>query len=121
MQDHRRCRWRHGQSHHHDPRRTAGTTRSAVRSPACRSDLKANGAPIFDWLAAHPQEASLFGETMIGFHGAEPAAVAAAYDFSGCKTIVDVGGGTGNLITTILAAQPAPRGVLFDLPHVVPI
>jgi hypothetical protein len=80
---------------------------------------KANGAPIFDWLAAHPQEASLFGETMIGFHGAEPAAVAAAYDFSGCKTIVDVGGGTGNLITTILAAQPAPRGVLFDLPHVV--
>lgn len=80
---------------------------------------KANGAPIFDWLAAHPEEASLFGETMIGFHGAEPAAVAAAYDFSGFRTVVDVGGGTGNLITTILAAQLGPRGVLFDLPHVV--
>ena len=80
---------------------------------------KANGVPIFDWLTAHPEEASLFGETMIGFHGAEPAAVAAAYDFSGFKTVVDVGGGTGNLLTTILAAQPGPRGVLFDLPHVV--
>jgi hypothetical protein len=80
---------------------------------------KAHGAPIFDWLAAHPAEAALFGETMIGFHGAEPAAVAAAYDFSRCRTVVDVGGGTGNLLTTILAAQPGPRGVLFDLPHVI--
>lgn len=80
---------------------------------------KALGMPIFDWLAAHPAEASLFGETMIGFHGAEPAAVAAAYDFSKFATIVDVGGGTGNLLTTILAAFPQPRGVLFDLPHVM--
>jgi hypothetical protein len=80
---------------------------------------KANGVPVFDWLTSHPDEALLFGETMIGFHGAEPAAVAAAYDFSGFQTIVDIGGGTGNLLTTILAAQPGPRGVLFDLPHVV--
>jgi hypothetical protein len=80
---------------------------------------KAHGKPIFDWLAAHPAEASLFGETMIGFHGAEPAAVVAAYDFAGTATIVDVGGGTGNLITTILAANPQPRGVLYDLPHVI--
>jgi hypothetical protein len=79
---------------------------------------QANGKPIFAWLAEHPDEAALFGETMIGFHGAEPAAVAGAYDFSGFSTIVDVGGGTGNLLTTILAKYPQPRGVLFDLPHV---
>jgi hypothetical protein len=81
---------------------------------------KANGKPIFAWLAEHPDEAALFGETMIGFHGAEPAAVAAAYDFSGFSTIVDVGGGTGNLLTTILTNYSQPRGVLFDLPHVAP-
>jgi hypothetical protein len=79
---------------------------------------KAVGMPIFDWLAKHPAEASLFGETMIGFHGAEPAAIAAAYDFSKLGTIIDVGGGTGNLLTTILGAHAQPRGVLFDLPHV---
>ena len=56
---------------------------------------------------------------MVGFHGAEPPAVAAAYDFSGLKTIVDVGGATGNLLTTILASYPGSRGILFDLPHVV--
>src|SRR5262245_2468260 len=41
------------------------------------------GMPIFDWLAKNPEEASMFSETMVGFHGAEPPAVAAAYDFSG--------------------------------------
>jgi hypothetical protein len=77
------------------------------------------GMPIFDWLARNPTEASLFSETMVGFHGSEPPAVAAAYDFTGVGTIVDVGGATGNLLTTVLAAHPGTRGVLFDLPHVV--
>ena len=56
---------------------------------------KSLGMPIFDWLAKHPEEASMFSETMVGIHGAEPPAVAAAYDFSGLTTIVDVGGATG--------------------------
>jgi hypothetical protein len=77
------------------------------------------GMPIFDWLAKNPEEASMFSETMVGFHGAEPAAVAAAYDFSGSMTIVDVGGATGNLLTTVLASHPGSRGILYDLPHVV--
>ena len=77
------------------------------------------GMPIFEFLEKHPQEASYFSEAMVGFHGDEPPAVAAAYDFSDFGTIVDVGGATGNLLTTILAQHPKPRGVLFDLPHVV--
>ena len=80
---------------------------------------KSLGMPMFDWLAKSPRDASLFSETMIGFHGAEPAAVAAAYDFSGLTTIVEVGGATGNLLTTILGSQPRTCGILFDLPHVV--
>ena len=77
------------------------------------------GMPIFAWLAEHPEEASNFSETMVGFHGGEPPAVVAAYDFSAASTIVDVGGATGHLLTTILASQPTCTGVLFDLPHVV--
>jgi hypothetical protein len=80
---------------------------------------KSLGEPFFDWLAKHPEEASLFSETMIGFHGAEPPAVAGSYDFSNFKTVVDVGGASGNLLATILGRYPAPRGILFDLPHVV--
>ncbi len=77
------------------------------------------GVPIFPWLAAHPTEAALFAQTMVGFHGMEPPAVAVAYDFSKFGTIADVGGSTGNLLTTILAKHAGPRGILYDLPHVV--
>jgi hypothetical protein len=80
---------------------------------------KALGEPIFDYLGHSPEDASLFSETMIGFHGAEPPAVAAAYDFSDVGTLVDVGGASGHLLTTILQRYPKTRGILFDLPHVV--
>jgi hypothetical protein len=80
---------------------------------------KAFGMPFFEYLANHPADGSRFSETMVGFHGSEPAAVAAAYDFSQFETIVDVGGATGNLLATILGRYPEPRGILFDLPHVV--
>jgi hypothetical protein len=75
--------------------------------------------PLFDWLGAHPVEASLFNDTMRGFHGMEPAAVAAAYDFSAFQTVADVGGSTGNMLAAIVSRFPALRGILFDLPHVV--
>jgi hypothetical protein len=80
---------------------------------------KACGMPLFDYLAQHPEEASYFSEAMVGFHGAEPPAVAKAYDFSEVKVIVDVGGATGNMLAAILSHHAAPQGVLFDRPHVV--
>ena len=80
---------------------------------------KVHGMPVFDYLGQHPDEASLFSETMIGVHGQEPAAVAAAYDFSPFRTVVDVGGATGNLLAAILARHRGPHGVLFDRPYVV--
>ena len=79
---------------------------------------KAFGQSLFHYLSTVPEQATLFNETMIGFHGAEPPAVAAAYDFSGIRKLVDVGGGTANLLTTILLANPELRGMLYDLPHV---
>jgi hypothetical protein len=79
---------------------------------------KALGMNAFDWLARHPEEASYFSGAMIGFHGGEPPAVAAAYDFPRTGTLVDVGGATGHMLTTVLARHDGLRGVLFDLPHV---
>jgi hypothetical protein len=38
----------------------------------------------------------MVSETMVGFYGAEPEAVAKAYDFSQFETVVDIGGATGN-------------------------
>jgi hypothetical protein len=73
--------------------------------------------PVFDRLPQHPDEAERFRETMVDGHGTEPPAIAAAYDFSSCDVIVDVGGASGNLLAHVLAKHPRPKGVLFDLPQ----
>ena len=80
---------------------------------------KAFGMPVFDYFAQHPDEASLFSQTMVGFHGGETPAVADAYDFSEFESIVDIGGATGNMLSAILSKYSGPRGILFDMPHVV--
>jgi ubiquinone/menaquinone biosynthesis C-methylase UbiE len=48
----------------------------------------------------------------------EPA-VLEALDLSGFKRVVDVGGGKGTLMTSILRAYPNAGGVVIDLPHVI--
>lgn len=80
---------------------------------------QAFGVPFFDRLADYPEQAAMFSETMVGYHGPEHAAVAEAYDFSSLDTIVDVGGATGNFLAAILQRHPEPRGILFETPHVV--
>ena len=81
---------------------------------------KALGVSEYEFLEQHPEEASHFNAAMIGFHGDEPAAIVEAYDFSGAQRVVDVGGGSGNLLGTILAANPTVQGTLFERPQVVP-
>ena len=46
-------------------------------------------------------------------------AVAEAYDFGGVDRVVDVAGGRGKMLASILKAHPRLRGTLFDLPRVV--
>jgi hypothetical protein len=65
-----------------------------------------------------PEAAAVFDKAMAAFAPQTSAAVAAAYDFSRFKTVVDVGGGNGALLVGILRANPALRGVVFDQPHV---
>jgi hypothetical protein len=76
-----------------------------------------NGQPLFSWLAAHPEEGARFQRMMLEVHGPETPAIVAAYDFSACGHIVDVGGGNGSLLSAILAAHPGRRATLFDLPE----
>ena len=80
---------------------------------------KAHEKSLFEYLRDNPGMAKFFSETMVGFHGREPPAVAEAYDFSSIGSLVDVGGATGNMIGHVLARHPGVKGVLYDLPHVV--
>jgi hypothetical protein len=76
------------------------------------------GAPFFEHLARHSDDAAVFNAAM----SSSPrylAAIVEAYDFSKFGRIVDLGGGHGLLLAAILSANPGLRGVLYDLPAVV--
>ena len=70
-------------------------------------------------LARHPEEAADFDAAMADFTKLAAFAVAATYDFSPLRTVVDVGGGTGALLIGILRAHPHLHGVVFDRSDVV--
>jgi predicted O-methyltransferase YrrM len=70
----------------------------------------------FAQIAENPQQAAVFDEAMATFAPVTAAAMAAAYDFSAFRTIVDVGGGNGALLIGILKACPNLRGIVFDRP-----
>ena len=76
------------------------------------------GKPFFEYLAGRADTAATFNEAMASSTEAAAAAVVKAYDFTGCRTIVDVGGGTGAFLGAILRAAPDARGIVFDRPHV---
>ncbi len=77
------------------------------------------GESVFDYLSVHPDESAVFNEGMTGFTSSIAPAVAEAYDFGAFGTVVDVGGGHGVLLNTILRAYPGVNGIVFDSPHVV--
>jgi 3-amino-4-hydroxybenzoate 4-O-methyltransferase len=76
------------------------------------------GTNPYDHLSRHPETARSFDrqmQSMAEFFAGIPA----AYDFSTAGTVVDIAGGNGTLLATVLAAAPHVRGILFDAEHVV--
>ena len=77
------------------------------------------GMSLFDFYAAHREESQIHDQSMRATSAAQVAAIVGAFDFSQAGVVIDVGGGTGELLAAILAANLSLRGTLFDLPHVV--
>ena len=85
-----------------------------------------SGTPVFDelhgesfWehLAKHPEVAEEFDASMAEYTREAAGLLAASYDFGRFETLVDLGGGAGELLATILAAYPKLKGIDLDLPH----
>ncbi len=67
-------------------------------------------------MADDPEDAARFNAAMVEITQRVAEALLAACDFGGVRTIVDIGGGTGALLTRILIANPDAEGILFDVP-----
>src|SRR5215467_9085109 len=74
------------------------------------------GMNVYRYLPQHPAALAVFQQTMSDLSADEGLAVRDAYDFAGCHTVVDVGGGRGGLLAILLQAFPSLQGILFDLP-----
>jgi len=80
---------------------------------------KVAGMPVFEYFGREPKLSAIFNNAMTAWSAPAVAAALKAYDFGGIGVLVDVAGGHGHVLTSILQAYPAMRGVLFDLDHVI--
>ena len=74
------------------------------------------GLSSFEYMAKHPEHATVFNQAMAGYTRAVAPAIVANGGFDRFTTVVDIGGGDGSLLAAILTAHPTLRGVLYDLP-----
>jgi hypothetical protein len=80
------------------------------------------GMEAYAYLNQHPDLGEMFHRGLIGTPRAQTSAlVLGAYDFAGIRTLVDIGGGAGDLLAEILKRYVAMRGVLFDLPYSIEV
>jgi hypothetical protein len=88
----------------------------SIRTGKTAAELAGLGQERFEALAK-TKDAGLFNEAMVSITRMAVPAVLSAYDFSGISTLIDVGGGLGELMIAILREYPSMRGIVFDLPH----
>jgi len=95
-----------------------GRLYDSVRSgrPMARQAL---GMELFEWYGQNPEEAGYFNAAMGNLSALAASELVRVYDFSAVRTVADIGGSHGVLLSAVLRANPAARGILFDLPHVI--
>jgi len=76
------------------------------------------GMSFWEYLSQNPETQERFHQFRAWRARLNAAEVLETYDFTSARTIVDVGGGYGTLIATILAATPHVTGILYELESV---
>jgi SAM-dependent methyltransferase len=97
----------------------AAIGRLSLRGGAPHSFLEANGAPFFEWMAAHPDRWQVFDQAMAAGGRMHALGLASALDWKSGERVCDVGGGTGDLLATLLDLVEGLEGAVLDLPAVV--
>ena len=77
------------------------------------------GVDIWKYFNQNPEDAAVFNNSMSSVTAHTNEAIISLYDFSQFGTIVDVGGGHGGLITSILQKNPQVKGILYDAAEVI--
>ena len=81
----------------------------------------AEGGSLFEHFFSTEESKRDFLAGMNGFGTLSSPSVVAAFDLSRFRSLVDLGGATGHLPIAACERYPNLRGVVFDLPVVVPV
>lgn len=73
-----------------------------------------HGKNVYVYLAEHAELSTLFNVAMGQESRIAAGLVAAGYDYSGVRKVVDIGGGDGTVVAAILGANEHLTGVVFD-------
>jgi hypothetical protein len=93
----------------------------ALRTGKPQNEIKHTGKPTFDELYADPQRLEQFMRAMEGLSRLNFESFAQKFDFSGFKTMCDIGGATALLSIEVARRHPHIKCLSFDLPVVEPI
>ncbi|MDF5723009.1 MAG: methyltransferase [Rhizonema sp. PD37] len=74
---------------------------------------------LWDHYLKNSEAGKVFNCAMTNLTASVLSAIICSYDFSAFNTVVDVGGGQGSLVTSILKAYPSVKGIIFDVPTVI--
>ena len=94
---------------------------TALKTGLPQNEVKHSQAPLFETLYADPERLEQFMSAMRGISAPNFAALADKFDFSGFRTLCDIGGATGLLATLVAERHPHMTCQSFDLPQVQPI
>jgi len=78
------------------------------------------GESFWDQMRRLPDQHEMFNRALADLRSDEHQQIAGAYDWTKVKTVVDVGGGAGSLLAAMLEQHENLRGVLVELPAVLP-
>jgi O-methyltransferase domain/Dimerisation domain len=93
---------------------------TALRTGQPQSEVKLHGKPVFEELYANEARLGEFLEAMTGFQAANFAQLAERFDFSGYRTVSDIGGALALLSRIVGARHGHLTFTSFDLPEVAP-
>ncbi|XP_050237154.1 caffeic acid 3-O-methyltransferase [Mercurialis annua] len=81
---------------------------------------KAYGMTAFDYHGTDPRFNKVFNKGMSDHSTITMKKILETYKgFEGLSSVVDVGGGTGAVLSMIVSKYPSIKGINFDLPHVI--
>lgn len=78
------------------------------------------GQPFFDWVVDTPGMAELQSRAMAGFTSGMRERMFDGYRLPEGEVVADIGGADGTILLRLLAVDPTRRGIIFDLPEIVP-